>query len=90
MLDGPKIVAVYPAELRDMRLPGVPHPVTVEHSLTTCDRCGKDAWIGPKQKLIVTFNGYEKVCYVCIAQQDGDVTMQSANLSIDDAQRRFT
>ncbi len=62
MLQAPKIVACFPAKLKDLRIAGVQHPVTIEHSLIKCSVCAEDAWIGPKQRMIHTFQGYPAVC----------------------------
>jgi hypothetical protein len=52
----------------DAHLPELQHlknPVTIEHTIWKCERCGTDAWIGPKQRLAVTLQGHEAVCYRC-------------------------
>lgn len=95
MLDGPRIITGYPAAYKDMKLIDragrpIPNPVTIEHTLTQCSECGDDCWIGPKQRLIATFQGYPIVCYTCTHLiTGGRHEVQGTNMSIEDVQRRF-
>lgn len=95
-MQSPKLVALFPAKLKDVKLldeRGNPlkSPVTIEHSLVACSSCGEDGWVGPKQRLIATFNGYPMICYLCIMRESrgAELTIQETNKSIEDVQRRF-
>ncbi len=57
---------------------------SIEHSITTCDNCGRDCWIGPKQKELSesVFTASKKLCAICIALSgfiDGSETYHSVN-----------
>ena len=78
-----------------LKTEGVMSPVSIDHALWDCERCHQKAWIGPKQKLAVTVQGCEAVCYRCIfadpalseALMGGG--MVSLNPGIDQRPRRF-
>lgn len=53
--------------------PQIPKP-SIEHSLTTCDGCGEDCWIGPGQKIQRVLRGGMGLCYYCLFR-----TMQADN-----------
>ncbi len=42
---------------------------SIEHTITQCDKCGRDCWIGPKQKIMATLSGIPKQCTLCILHQ---------------------
>ncbi|OKI86611.1 hypothetical protein [Micromonospora sp. CB01531] len=43
---------------------------TVEHALATCEKCGTDVWIGPRQRQarVVLGDGAAVLCMVCAIQ----------------------
>lgn len=68
--------------------------VSIEHSLWKCERCQADCWIGPKQKLVVTLQGAEAVCYFCVLNDEsitaqGRLPILSLDPNADDKPRRF-
>jgi hypothetical protein len=69
----------------------VPQPST-EHTLTSCDVCDGDGWIGPAQLMAYTFNGGELVCYWCLFAEmkatGADLEIQSLDASADGKPRR--
>lgn len=83
--------------VKDAQLPELRHlksPVTIKHTLWKCERCGGDAWIGPKQRLLVTLSGHEAVCYRCIFEDPNfrdqeEIPMLGLNFEIEEAPRRW-
>lgn len=68
MLDEPRIFPIIPVDMakqRQFKNVDVPQP-SIEHTLTACDMCGADGWIGPAQLAAVTFGGGTRLCYWCL------------------------
>jgi hypothetical protein len=91
------IILIYPPEMfRDpaiieaMRAHGLPSPISIQHSLTACDRCGKSGWIGPKQREAAAAGFGEVVCFYCLTENPPDAEMGviSLNPDIDQVPRR--
>ncbi len=69
------IVSIYPPELLQLpeiqaaiREGRISNPVSIEHSLIACSRCGQQGWIGPKQRQFAEERGSEILCIVpCLA-----------------------
>lgn len=60
------VIAVCPDVLLGFRPPGVPHPVTPQHTRTACSDCGRMSWIGPRQKERAALGDLPVVCYLCL------------------------
>lgn len=95
MLDAPRIFPIIPLDMARQRtfkdIP-VPQP-SIEHTITTCDQCGGDGWIGPAQLASVTFGGGERLCYWCLFQRMQDNPAEFDMHSLDrtaDAKPRRT
>lgn len=57
--------------LNSQRQPGqAPFYPSIEHSLSTCDSCSQDVWIGPQQLQLVAspFIRVKKLCLFCAGQ----------------------
>lgn len=72
-----KVIAIWPQNRKEIKqlnqmLPiSIPRfTVSIEHSPTTCDACGRDCWIGPKQKMLLEspFLKANKLCMFCISK----------------------
>lgn len=93
----PLYVAVCPVDLAenwDAQRTGLPNPVSVLHTHTTCSRCQALAWIGPEQRKVAREPNASIVCYRCIAADEdflnsSQVPIFSVNPDIDDAPRRY-
>lgn len=93
------IIPIYPPEfLKEPEIVeatrGLPSPVSIEHSLTGCERCGRSGWIGPRQRAMAEAGGGEVVCGYCIKkdpmlQNPAEMTVYSLNPDIDQAPRRI-
>lgn len=60
---------------------------SLEHTLTTCDECSQDGWIGPAQKTLAQRSGCRVLCVPCLFRlyPAGKYTLNSG---IDDVPRR--
>ena len=68
----------------------LPRP-SIEHSLTTCDRCGRDCWIGPVQALKRAMRGTATACFWClipVIKGSAGVVIHSLDHSADTKPRR--
>lgn len=68
---------------------------SIEHSITQCQRCGQDCWIGPNQKQMADSVLFATlaICYVCI-MLDPSLrplvdNMVSVNQDIENVPKRF-
>lgn len=93
-MDQPIRIPIIPPDLAKMRTLGglaIPQP-SIEHTLTTCDLCGGDGWIGPAQLMHYTFNGGERICYRCLFKEmqagGTDMEIHSLDKSADEKPRR--
>lgn len=92
------IIPIYPpAMFKDPKIieatRGIRSPVTIEHSLTPCDRCGESGWIGPKQRQMAEAGVGDVLCIYCMVkdpefQAAGVVPMVSLNPDIEQVPRR--
>jgi len=92
------IIPIYPpAIFKDPRVieatRGLRSPITIEHSLIDCSRCGEPGWIGPKQRAAAQSETAEVICIYCFGK-DPDVQagstfpMISLNPDIESVPRR--
>ncbi len=92
------IILVYPPALfrnpqvvELMREQGMQSPISIEHSLTACERCDEQCWIGPQQLAVARRGLGEVVCFYCLMKDPdaaGSMGMISLNPDIDDVPRR--
>lgn len=64
----PPVLPIIPIDLAGRTIFGqkVPKP-SLEHSITRCQVCGGDGWIGPAQLFRKSMVGGFVVCYRCVA-----------------------
>jgi hypothetical protein len=70
---------------------GITHPVTVQHQLTRCDKCGDDGWIGPTTRDLANSRpDLPKWCTACLVMDTriGQIGMVGLNPTIDEVPRR--
>lgn len=86
------VVLLTPVDIA-ANFPGPPdmNPVSIDHSMTTCDRCNGNSWIGPQQFELVKAGQATKVCYRCAATDPELATASPlvTNPDIDDRPRRY-
>lgn len=63
-----RTITIIPTDMAKMHeYQGIPIPTpSLEHTLTDCDQCGRQGWIGPAQRLHMLFNKADVLCYWCI------------------------
>lgn len=87
------MVIIWPTKMAQNWPFSTPNPVSIDHTLTTCDRCGVEAWIGPHQLALHRDAGAERVCAYCINKDPelatGNVATATLNPNADDRPRRF-
>lgn len=98
-----RVVAIWPQDRRilenynQMLPPDLPRWVpSIEHSPTTCDECGIDCWIGPKQLELLQspFFQANKLCVGCIMHLENNLRVTgkviSVNIDNDQVPRRWS
>lgn len=92
------LIVIYPPEMfRDprvievMRREELPSPISIEHSLATCLRCGRKGWIGPKQRAAADADEGEIWCFYCLSKIRGALSapVVALNPDADSIPRRF-
>jgi hypothetical protein len=74
MTEDEMTVALLPVDTTGLPHIGVAVPKpSIDYSLTRCDRCGRDCWIGPRQNQAVR-TGCAKYCYYCVLPHPGRVS----------------